>query len=118
MDARQFNYYDLIADLDGYALRELLRTIPSFSECLQEYYSNTSKYDKRYQYFKDILGFKKWEQAAICAAILDYFHADENLWVRMIAKDYNDNPGSVEAAATALACNILYWAKETGVFTP
>lgn len=118
LDARQFNYYDLIADLDGYALRELLRTIPSFSECLQEYYSNTSKYDKRYQYFKDILGFKKWDQAAICAAILDYFHADENLWVRMIAKDYNDNPGSVEAAATALACNILYWAKETGVFTP
>lgn len=119
LDARQFNYYDLIADLDGYAIRELLRTTPSLSECLQVYYGDASKYDKRYQYFKEILGFRNWEQAAISAKILDYFYSDGNKWLRdMFSADFKKNPGCVEAAAIALSYNILYWAEYTGVFTP
>jgi len=114
--SRQFNYYDLIADLDGYAIRELLRTTPSLSECIQIYYSDPSKYDKRYQYFKNILGFENWDLTEINLKILDYFYSEGNTWLRVLfASKYTENPGSVESTALVLAHNILYWAKYTNV---
>ena len=114
--SRQFNYYDIIADLDGYAIRELIRTIPSLSGCIQEYYSNLARYNKRYQYFKDILGFDQWDVADICVTILDYFYADGNLWLRnLFAPDYDEYSGAVEATATIFAHNIIYWAEYTDV---
>ena len=115
-EARQFNYYDLIADLDGYAIRELLRSIPSLSNCMYEYYTNTEKYDKRYQYFKNILGFEEWNSADIILKLIEYFYSPDNTWLRtLFASNYNSYPGCVEATATVLARNILYWADYTEV---
>ena len=117
IDSRQFNYYDLIADLDCYALRELLDTIPSLSDCIREYYTDTEKYDKRYQYFKSLLSFEDWDAAAITVKILEYFYDAPNEFLRtFFAGDYDKYPGCVEATATVLTRNILYWAAYTGVF--
>lgn len=67
-DARQFNYCDLIADIDGYKIQKLIESslsIYSLSECLAEYYSNGTMYNKPYQYFKSILGFDEWNVISI-----------------------------------------------------
>lgn len=117
-NSRQFNYCDLIADLDGYAIRELLRGGSSLSESLKDYYDNSANLDKRYRYFKNLLGFEKWEPADIQLKLLEYFYADENReLVNNFAKKYDedDNVGAVEAASIALSYNILYWAKYTHV---
>lgn len=116
IDSRQFNYYDLIADLDCYALRKMMDTTPSLSECMQEYYTDTEKYDKRYQYFKDLLGFEGWDIGAVTAKLVEYFYDDSNNFLRLFfASKYDNYPGCVEATAIALARNILYWADYTGV---
>ena len=117
-NSRQFNYCDLTADLDGYAIRELLRNGSSLSECLREYYDDSVKLDKRYRYFKDLLGFENWEPVDIQLKFLEYFYASENEILRdTFAKKYNipENAGAVEAVSIALSYNILYWAKYTHV---
>ncbi len=76
-DARQFNYCDLIADIDGYKIQKLIESslsIYSLSECLAEYYSNGTMYNKRYQYFKSILGFDEWNVISIKKEILKHFN--------------------------------------------
>ncbi len=76
-DARQFNYCDLIADIDGYTIQKLIESslsIYSLSECLAEYYSNGTMYNKRYQYFKSILGFDEWNVISIKKEILKHFN--------------------------------------------
>ena len=117
-NSRQFNYCDLIADLDGYAIRELLHGGSSLSECLKEYYNDSAKRDKRYQYFKNLLGFEKWEPTDIQLKLLEYFYAEKNSELRNIFAgefDKAENLGAVEAASIALSYNILYWAKYTHV---
>jgi len=91
-EARQFNYCDLIADIDGYKIHELIKSslgIHPLSECIEEYYKNSDMYYKRYQYFKPIIEFDDWNVISIKTKILN--------------------------AAIALALNIIYWAKHTSV---
>ena len=115
IEARQFNYYDLIADLDGYAIRQLMAGSSSFhalSECIQAYYGEQLNYVKRYQYFKPIIGFDSWSLIEIKEKILTHF---TEVLKTMFAKDIKMYPLSDHAAAFALALNILFWAKKTGV---
>lgn len=114
-DSRQFNYCDIIADLDGYAIRELMKNSSSkyiLSECISSYYSDSSKHGKRYQYFKPIIGFDNWDLVAIKEAILPHFTSAPKM---IFASEADDYPYAAEAAAIALAENILFWSKYTSV---
>lgn len=75
-EARLFNYCDLIADIDGYAVRQLMlgnNSEYALSECIREYYSERSKFYKRYQYFKLIIGYEYWNVIDIKENILKHF---------------------------------------------
>lgn len=118
-ETRMFNYCDFIADLDGYAVRELIKDSASFycfSESIQLYYSDPEKYHKRYKYFKDILGFKNWELGSVYNKIYDYYRDDANTVLRITFCNNADlYPGSAEATSMVLALNIMYWAKYTHI---
>ena len=114
-DARQFNYCDLIADIDGYKIQKLIESslsIYSLSECLAEYYSNGTMYNKRYQYFKSILGFDEWNVISIKKEILKHFNP---VLKKFFAPQADNFPQSADATAIVLALNIIYWAKYTSV---
>lgn len=114
-EARQFNYCDLIADIDGYKIQKLIESslsIYSLSECLAEYYSNGTMYNKRYQYFKSILDFDEWNVISIKKEILKHFNP---ILKKFFAPQADDFPQAADAAAVVLALNIIYWAKYTSV---
>ena len=114
-EARQFNYYDLIVDLDGYAIRQLMAISSSshaLSACIQEYYSDQQSYGKRYQYFKTVIGFSNWDLIEIKERILPHFTV---VLQAMFVKELETHPLSDHATAFALALNILFWARRTGV---
>lgn len=113
--SRQFNYCDIIADLDGYAVHELINASESMhalSECISEYYTDRSKYAKRFQYFKPIIGFDDWNLYDIKEKILTHFVLVLKMSFAPKADKY---PYAAPAAAIALAKNILFWAKYTSV---
>ena len=115
LDARMFNYCDLIADLDGYAIEKLMNkslSRYSLSECMKEYYSDSEKYEKRYQYFKPIIGFDNWNVIDIKTSIIKHFNL---ILKKFFAPNADDYPLSDDAAAIVLALNILFWAKYTSV---
>ncbi len=116
-EARMFNYYDLIADIDGYKIEQLMINTDSFyalSECLGTYYNTISMYGKRYQYAKGMIGFDDWNLFSIRNEILKYYE-DALILRRMFSWDVGNYPGSSEAAALALSENILYWANVENV---
>ena len=113
--ARMFNYCDLIADIDGYKIHKLMESslsIYSLSECMEEYYKNSDLCYKRYQYFKSILGFDYWNVISIKSEILKGLNF---ILKYFFAKEVDDYPYSADAAAIALALNIIYWGKCTFV---
>ncbi|WP_373799500.1 glycoside hydrolase domain-containing protein [Bacteroides heparinolyticus] len=113
--ALQFNYCDLIADIDGYKIQKLIENssgMYSLSECIEEYYCNSNMHKKRYQYFKSILKFDDWNVISIKTEILKEFNL---ILKRFFAPQADDFPYSKDAAAIVLAMNIIYWAKYTSV---
>lgn len=111
-EVRMFNYCDLIADIDGYAIERLLERSDSafgLSECIQLYYNTYDLYGKRYQYWKEILGVDSWSIPAIKNAAVTYYDNAIALKVFFSLKEIL-YPGVAEAAAQVLALNILYWA--------
>lgn len=114
---RMFNYCDLIADFDGYAIERLIANSDSaygLSECFQTYYSDIDKFGKRYQYSSNAIGFSSWSIPAIKNRIMTYYDSALVLKAFFSIKE-GLYPGAAEAAALALALNILYWAKVEGV---
>lgn len=114
-ELRQFNYCDIIADLDGYAICEVMRgngSMHMLSECISAYYSDSSKYAKRFQYFKPLIGFDDWNIYDIKEKILTHF---TDVIQMLLAPEANKYPYAAPAAAIALAKNILFWAKQTSV---
>lgn len=114
-EARLFNYCDLIADIDGYAIFQLMQESADahrLSECLRIYYSDSEKFYKRYQYFRNIIGFKNWELIDIKENILKHFSVV--LKVRFAA-EADKYPEADDMTAFALALNIIYWSKITGI---
>lgn len=115
IQARQFNYCDLIADIDGYKIQKLIErslSIYSLSECIEEYYSNSDMFHKRYQYFKPIINFDNWDVISIKKEIPKHFNI---VLKRFFAPEADNYPRATDAAAIALALNIIYWAKYTSV---
>lgn len=116
-EARMFNYCDLIADLDGYQIQQMMEntyklSVYALTDSLKDYFSDKQKYYKRYQYFKPIIKFSNWNVCEIKDAILPHF----NIFLKgLFASDVDQYPGSDEAAAIVLALNILYWARYTSV---
>lgn len=111
----QFNYCDIIADLDGYAICEMMHgngSMNALSECISAYYSDNSKYAKRFQYFKPLIGFENWNLYDIKEKILTHF---TDVIQMLLAPEANKYPYAAPAAAIALAKNILFWAKQTSV---
>ncbi len=114
-EARMFNYCDLIADLDGYKIQNMMQnslSIYALSECMQNYYSDEQYYYKRYQYFKSLIKFSNWNEYVIKKAILPHFILPLKV---VFANEADNYPGSDEAAAIALSLNIMYWARYTTV---
>lgn len=110
LEARQFNYCDLISDIDGYQIHNLIYSSHSkyaLSECLQEYYTNKDLYNNRYQFWQPCIGFQEWNISSIRDAIISGLELPVIL---LFAPHMGDYPGSKEAAATVFALNILYWA--------
>ena len=111
-EARLFNYCDLIADIDGYAIRQLMlgnNSEYALSECIREYYSDRSKFYRRYQYFKPIIGYEYWNVIDIKENILKHFSPVLKL---KFAEDADKYPDADDMTAFALALNILYWGKK------
>ena len=116
-EVRLFNYCDLIADIDGYAIYQLMeKSISQYmlSECINDYYSDLQRFFKRYQYFQEMIGFKSWDIIAIKEAILEHFSLVLKLRFAIEADNY---PEADDMTAAALAFNIIYWSKETDVIS-
>lgn len=117
---RQFNYCDFIADLDGYKIAKMIEEYTSspygLSECIKAYYEDLNKYHKRYQYFKELLGFETWNIDSIAQVLTDYINSLDNAaLVLFFCRDMKNNPGSDRATARITAMYILFWANYTGV---
>ncbi len=116
---RMFNYCDFIADLDGYAIYQMLensKKVYGLSESIRMYFGDSEKYDKRYKYFKDILEFEAWDIDSIYNSIYDYYTDQANSTVFMLfCEEAGTHRGSAEATSMVLALNIMYWAKYTNV---
>ena len=84
----------------------------ALSECISAYYSDNSKYAKRFQYFKPLIGFENWNLYDIKEKILTHF---TDVIQMLLAPEANKYPYAAPAAAIALAKNILFWAKQTSV---
>ena len=114
-EARLFNYCDLIADIDGYAICQLMQESTSayrLSECIEAYYSDWETFYKRYHYFQPIIGFKSWRTIEIKESILKHFSPVLKF---RFAREADQYPGADEMTALALALNIIYWSRETNV---
>lgn len=86
----------------------------ALSECIREYYSDRSKFYRRYQYFKPIIGYEYWNVIDIKENILKHFSPVLKL---KFAEDADKYPDADDMTAFALALNILYWGKKTGIIS-
>ena len=108
-DSEEFNYLLGYMNKGQYPLSAY-----GLSECFQTYYSDIDKFGKRYQYSSNAIGFSSWSIPAIKNRIMTYY---DNALVLKAFFSIKEGlyPGAAEAAALALALNILYWAKVEGV---
>ena len=107
IEARLFNYCDLIADIDGYAIYQLMQESTStymLSECIKTYYSDSQRFYKRYQYFQEMIGFENWGIIEIKEAILRHFSLVLKIRFAAEADEY---PEADDMTAVALALNII-----------
>lgn len=123
-DTRQFNYYDIIADIDGYKIAELIQEemkavnngsntdMYILSSTLRKYYGVERLYKNRFEYCLNEQGFST---ANVPNAIELSYHlvnymiaTDQTILVTMFCNDAIQNNASVEGACLAYANFILY----------
>lgn len=123
-DTRQFNYYDIIADIDGYKIAKLIQEeinavnngsstdMYILSSVLRKYYGAERLYKNRFEYCLNEQGFSTAyvpNAIELSYHLVNYMIApDQTILVTMFCNDAIQNNASVEAACLAYANFILY----------